>query len=141
MIKHSTRYDNYAYRLSDVPASAALIADGWEEGEFLSFDENGELIKATAATVPFMAMSSQRKGRNQFMGKTTNAASILFGAARVSVTNFDSAKTYAPGAPLYVNATGALTTDKGSYLVGYAAGEVVDNYLTVMLVPPTPVGA
>ena len=71
MIKHSVRYDNYAYRLSDVPASAELIAKGWEEGEFLSFNENGELIKATADTVPFMSMSSSRKGRQQFLGKTT----------------------------------------------------------------------
>lgn len=136
MIKHSVRYDNYAYRLSDVPASAALIADGWEEGEFLSFDENGELIKATADTVPFMSMSSSRKGRQQFLGKTTTATSILFGAARVATTNFDAAQTYKPGTPLYVDAEGQATAVAGSYCIGYAAGEPVDNYLTIMMIPP-----
>ena len=136
MIKHSVRYDNYAYRLSDVPASAELIAKGWEEGEFLSFNENGELIKATADTVPFMSMSSSRKGRQQFLGKTTTATAILFGAARVATTNYDVAQTYAPGAPLYVDANGQATTVAGSYCIGYATGEPVDNYLTIMMIPP-----
>lgn len=138
MIKHSVRYDNYAYRLADVPASAALIAEGWEEGEFLSYNEAGELVKATADTVPFMSLSSSRKGRQQFLGKTTTATSILFGPARIATTNYDAAQTYAAGTPLYVDANGQATTVKGGYLVGYAAGEPVDNYLTMMIIPPVP---
>ena len=140
MIKKENRYDSYAYRISDVPASSELIAAGWEEGEFLSFNDNGELVKATADTPAFMSMSSSRKGRDQFTGKTTRQASILFGAHRVSVTNYDSAKTYKGGTPLYVNATGKLTTDKGKYLVGYAcAAPSTDGYLKVMVTIPVPV--
>lgn len=141
MIKHSVRYDNYAYRLSDVPASAELIAAGWEEGEFLSFNENGELVKAKASTVPFMSMSSSRRGRQQFLGKTTTATAILFGPARVATTNYAVEDSYVPGAPLYVNDEGQATTAAGSYLIGYAAGEPVDNYLTIMMIPPVKVGA
>lgn len=144
MIKHSVRYDNYAYRLADVPASAELISAGWEEGEFLSYNSNGELVKATNTTLPFMSLSSARKARNQFVGKTTTAASIMFGPARVATTNFDAAKTYTPGAPLYVNANGAVTTEKGSYLVGYVSpgnGENcigADGFLTMIVIPPVP---
>ena len=31
MIKKENRYDSYAYRISDVPASAGLVTAGWEE--------------------------------------------------------------------------------------------------------------
>lgn len=144
MIKHSVRYDNYAYRLADVPASAELISAGWEEGEFLSYNSNGELVKATNQTLPFMSLSSSRRGRNQFLGKTTTATSLMFGAARVATTNFDAGKTYTAGAPLYVNANGALTTDKGAYLVGYVSPGNGDNcigadgFLTALIIPPVP---
>lgn len=145
MIKKSVRYDNYAYRLSDVPVSAELLASGWEEGEFLSYNASGELVKATNTTVPFMSLSSKRKGRDQFVGKTTYAASLMFGPARVATTNFDATKTYTPGAPLYVDANGALTTEKGSYLVGYVSpgngenGIGADGYLTALIIMPVPV--
>lgn len=144
MIKHSVRYDNYAYRLSDVPASAELIAAGWEEGQFLSYNANGELVKATNETLPFMSLSSARRGRNQFVGKTTTATSLMFGPARVATNNFDATQTYTAGAPLYVDANGDLTTVKGAYLVGYVSPGNGDNcvgtdgFLTAIIIPPVP---
>ena len=142
MIKKEGRYDSYAYRISDVPVSSELIAAGWEEGEFLSFNDKGELVKATADTPAFMSMSSCRPGRDQFTGKSTRQGSILFGASRVSVTNYDAEKTYKGGTPLYVNADGNLTTDAGKYLVGYACdAPSVDGYLKVMVTIPVPVTA
>lgn len=142
MIKKEGRYDSYAYRISDVPASGELIAAGWEEGEFLSFNDEGELIKATADKPAFMSMSSCRPGRDQFTGKTTRQCSILFGASRVCVTNYDAEKTYKGGTPLYVDATGKLTTDAGKYLVGYACdAPSTDGYLKAMITIPVPVSA
>jgi hypothetical protein len=139
MIKKENRYDSYAYRISDVPASADLIAAGWEEGEFLSFNAQGELVKANGSAPAFMSMSSCRAGRDQFTGKTTRQASILFGALRVC-TNSVAAEAFAPGDALYVGADGKLTKTKGSYLVGYACDAIdTEGYLKAMITVPVPV--
>ena len=140
MIKKENRYDSYAYRISDVPASADLITAGWEEGEFLSFNTQGELVKANGSAPAFMSMSSCRAGRDQFTGKTTRQASILFGALRVCTNSVDAGQTYAAGTPLYVGADGKLTTVKGSYLVGYACDTLdTEGYLKAMITTPVPV--
>ena len=141
MLKKETRYDSYAYRIADLSASAALIASDFEEGMLLQFDTNGELEKADGTKPAFMAMSSARKGRDQFVGKTTTAVSVMFGPARVSTTNFVAEESYAAGTPLYAGANGLVTTTKGAYLVGYAVKEPVDGHLTMFLTVPVPTGA
>lgn len=142
MIKKENRYDSYAYRISDVPASAALITAGWEEGDFLSFDSKGELVKADNTKPAFMSMSSCRPGRDQFKGKTTRQASILFGALRVCTNSVDAGQSYAAGTPLYVGADGKLTVTKGAYLVGYACDALdTEGYLKAMIIAPVPAGA
>jgi hypothetical protein len=139
MIKKENRYDSYAYRISDVPASADLVAAGWEEGDFLSFNAQGELVKADGTKPAFMSMSSCRPGRDQFTGKTTKQVSILFGALRVD-TNSVKAETFEAGTPLYVGADGKLTATKGSYLVGYACDAIdTEGYLKAMITVPVPV--
>lgn len=145
MIKKTVRYDSYAYRISDLTASKALIDDGFEEGMFLTFGEDGALVKATGAdtTVPMMAMSSSRIGRNQFLGKTTSAASVYYGPARIAITNFDPSQEYKAGTPLYIGTgdyAGCVTPTKGSFLVGYVDSvSVYDGYLTMYLISPVPV--
>ena len=140
MLKKENRYDSYAYRISDVPASAELITAGWEEGDFLSYNESGELVKADGTKPAFMSMSSCRPGRDQFTGKTTKQASILFGALRVCTNSVDAAQTYAAGTPLYVGAEGKLTVTKGTYLVGYACDALdTEGYLKAMITVPVPV--
>ena len=139
MLKKETRYDSYAYRISDLVASVELVEDGFEEGMLLQFNDLGEMVKADGTKPAFMAMSSCRKGRDQFIGKTTTAVSVMFGAARVSTSNFVAEDTYAAGTPLYAAANGLVTATKGAYLVGYAAKEPADGYLTMFLTAPIPV--
>lgn len=138
MLKKETRYDSYAYRIADLTASIDLVEDGFEEGMLLQFDDNGEMVKADGTKPAFMAMSSCRKGRDQFTGKTTTAVSVMFGAARVSTSNFVAEDTYTAGTPLYAGADGQVTATAGAYLVGYAAKEPVDGYLTMFLTVPIP---
>lgn len=140
MLKKETRYDNYAYRIADLPAAAALIASGFEEGMLLSFNSTGEMVLSDGKSPAFMAMSSCRNGRNQFTGKTTTAVSVMFGCARVATSNYVTSETFTAGTPLYVATGGKVSTTKNDYLIGYAGGAPTsDGYLEVYLVPPTPV--
>ena len=139
MLKKETRYDSNAYRISDLVASPTLVDDGFEEGMLLQFGATGEMELADGTKPAFMAMSSCRNGRNQFVGKTVNAVSVMFGAARVATTNFVAEDTFEAGTPLYAAAGGLVTATKGAYLVGYAAKAPEDGYLTMFLTAPIPV--
>ena len=139
MLKKETRYDSYAYRIADLAASAELIEAGFEEGSLVQFNDAGEMTVADGTKPAFMAMSSCRPGRDQFVGKTTTAISVMFGAARVSTTNFKVDETYAAGTPLYAGADGLVTATKGAYLVGYAVKEPLNGYLTMFVTVPIPV--
>lgn len=139
MLKKGTRYDSYAYRIADLSASVNLIESGFEEGQLLSFDSEGNMDLADGTKPAFMAMSSARKGRNQFVGKSTVAVSVMFGPARVATSNFVASETFEPGTPLYAGADGLVTATKGSYLIGYAADEPKEGYLEMFLTVPVPV--
>lgn len=103
MIKFNSRYDAYAYRIGWFD-----VADGTtvEEGQFVKLNAKGKIELAGAGELGFLAIGSNREGRNQVKGKAINKIAFLHGAW--SVWSDQVSGVVAPMDPLKVASGGKL---------------------------------
>ena len=134
MIKFEKRFDNNAYRVADAVLSDTVTE--LNEGQWVTFDEAGELVIAGEASVhAFMAMGSMRAGRDQVSGKISKKIAFLYGPFRVETDQFDATGTYADTiTPLTLGTDGVLKDADlvaGDKVYAYAQGAPVDGFLTI----------
>lgn len=103
MIRFESRFDAYAYRMSFPVKDGVTV----EEGQWVELDENSELVLATADSAKaFMAMGSNREGRDQIKGRAVKQIAVLHGC--YSVTTDQVTGSLAPMDALKVGAGGKL---------------------------------
>lgn len=104
MLKFDSRYDAYAYRIGWFPVKNGVTI---EEGSWVKLDGNCEVIQAVPGdTKAFMAVGSNRKGRNQIEGKALKNIAFLHGAFAIDTDQVVGA--LAPMDPLKIAANGKL---------------------------------
>lgn len=131
MIRFENRYDEYAYRVASLPLAAGVVV---EEGQWVTV-KNGELVLATTEDKKaFLAIGSNRKGRDQVAGKFLRNISFLVGDFMLTVNNFDTTKSYSDMTPLkVVNGNLApVETPASETVVAYALGAPVNGYLRIV---------
>lgn len=134
MIKFEQRFDANAYRIGD--GTLADSVETLEEGQWVTYDANGELVVAAEASVhAFLAMGSKRAGRDQVGGRPVKKITFLHGPFRLKTDQFDATGTYAATmTPLTVTAGGILTDADlvaGDKVYAYAKGAPVDGFLQI----------
>lgn len=134
MIKFEQRFDANAYRIGDGTLSGTVTT--LEEGQWVTYDANGELVIAGAASVhAFLAMGSKRDGRDQVAGRPVKKITFLHGPFRLKTDQFDATGTYATTmTPLTLADNGILTDADmvaGDKVYAYAKGEPVDGFLLI----------
>lgn len=134
MIKFQARFDEYAYRVANLPLSTTV--DKVEEGQFVTI-KDGEVVLATKTdTKAFLCIGSKREGRDQVSGKIINKISFLHGAFfGLEVTNFDAGKSYTGGIKALTFEDGKLKPVEVSgtdLVVAYSLGAPVGGYLKIM---------
>lgn len=131
MIRFENRFDEYAYRVASLPlAKDAKV----EEGQWVTI-KNGEVVLATSTDKKaFMAIGSNREGRDQVAGKFMRKISFLVGDFMLTVSNFDTAKSYGDMTPLTVeNGNVKPVEAEGTDLVvAYALGAPQSGYLRIV---------
>lgn len=134
MIKFQARFDEYAYRIANLPL--ATTEKTVEEGQFVTI-KNGEVVLATKTdTKAFLCIGSKREGRDQVSGKIVKNISFLHGAFfGLEVTNFDSMKDYSGGIKALTFEDGKLKPVEApgtDLVVAYSLGAPVGGYLKIM---------
>lgn len=105
MLKFNSRYDAYAYRIGWFPVKDGVTI---EEGSWVKLDANCEVIQAVAGdTKAYLAVGSNRKGRNQIEGKALKNIAFLHGAFAVETDQVEG--SLAPMDPLKIGTNGKLT--------------------------------
>lgn len=139
MIKFENRFDGYAYREATKVLSAAIIASGFEEGQWITLDSEGKIIVSDGSKKSFIVTTSKREGRDLVSTNPVQKGTFLFGAYEITVKNnpdaeadtcFDSAGVYAVMDALKVTDGGILTpwesgVDAVNEIVAYVAAPVV----------------
>lgn len=118
-IKFNSRYDAYAYRIGWYDVEPKTVV---EEGKFVKLNEKGRVVLAGEGEIGFLAIGSNREGRNQVKGKAINKIAFLHGAWSVWSDQVEG--SVAPMDPLKVGTDGKLKkaelpTDAGK-VVAYA---------------------
>jgi len=110
-IRNSARFDEYAYRIANASLAAAVVTSGIEEGQWVTYDTDGNLVVAGAASVKaFIAIGSKRTGRDQVSGKAISKIAYLHGAFVLETSKYDTNGTYtAAMTPLKLASGGILT--------------------------------
>lgn len=139
MIKFENRFDSYAYREATKVLSSAIIASGFEEGQWVTLGTDGKIALSDGTKKSFMITTSKRDGRDNTSTNTVQKGTFLFGAYEVTVQNnpdaesdtaFASGETYAVMDALKVTTGGILTpwisgTDAVNKIVAYVAAPIV----------------
>ena len=132
MIRFENRFDEYAYRVSSLPLAANAKV---EEGQWVTI-KDGEVVLANGTEKKaFLAIGSNREGRDQVAGRIVRKISFLVGDFMLTVSNFDSGKTYNSMSPLKVKGDGNLTlseTPETDTVVAYALGAPVNGFLRIV---------
>ena len=132
MIRFENRFDEYAYRVSSLPLAANAKV---EEGQWVTI-KDGEVVLANGTEKKaFLAIGSNREGRDQVAGRIVRKISFLVGDFMLKVSNFDSGKTYNSMSPLKVKGDGNLTlseTPETDTVVAYALGAPVNGFLRIV---------
>lgn len=131
MIRFENRFDEYAYRVASLPLAASAKV---EEGQWVTV-KKGELVLANSTDKKaFIAIGSNREGRDQVAGKFMRKISFLVGDFMLTVNNFDTAKTYGDMTPLkVVNGNLAPVETAGTdIVVAYALGTPVNGFLRIV---------
>lgn len=133
MIRKENRFDEYSYRVASLPLD--LTVDRVEEGQWVTI-KNGKVVIAGAEDVKaFLVIGSKREGRDQVSGKAVCKVSFLVGDFMLTVSNFDTSKSYTTDmTPLKVAEGGILEpgtqgTDK---IVAYAIGQPNAGFLRIV---------
>ena len=131
MIRFENRFDEYAYRVASLPLAASAKV---EEGQWVTV-KSGELVLANSTDKKaFIAIGSNREGRDQVAGKFMRKISFLVGDFMLTVNNFDTAKSYADMTPLkVVNGNLApVESESTETVVAYALGAPVNGFLRIV---------
>lgn len=133
MIKFENRFDEYAYRIASLPLHESVKTV--EEGQWVTI-KGGKLVLASSTDVKaFLAIGSKREGRDQVAGKIFEKISFLMGNFMLTVSNFDTAKTYSADmtALKVVNGNLAPIEDAATETtVAYAIGTPINGYLRIV---------
>jgi len=129
MIRAEKRFDEYSYRDASMDLTPGVVV---EEGQFVTI-KAGKLVLANKADVKaFMAIGSNRPGRDQVSGRIVGKISFLVGNLIVSTNKFDTTKTYSDDmTPLTVVAGNVCPAAAGELIVGYAIGKPVNGFLRI----------
>ena len=139
MIKFENRFDAYAYREATKVLSSGIIASGFEEGQWITLDADGQIVLSDGNMKSFIVTTSKREGRDLVSTNAVQKGTFLLGAYEITVQNnpnsatdtaFDSTATYAVMAPLKVTTGGILTswvsgTDTVDKIAAYVAAPAV----------------
>ena len=131
MIRFENRFDEYAYRVASLPLAADARV---EEGQWVTV-KNGELVFAKSTDKKaFIAIGSNREGRDQVAGKFMRKISFLVGDFMLTVNNFDTAKTYTDMTPLKVvdGNLAPVESAEAATFVAYALGAPVNGFLRIV---------
>lgn len=141
MIKAVNRADAYAYRRGNRELASSVTA--LNEGQWVTFNTSGNLVKAVANTLPgakaFLTTTSLRTGRDEITGRAARKATYLYGAFELWTDQYDATGSYtAAMTPLKLTAGSVVTpatlpTD-AALVVAYAIGAPVDGFLCIMSV-------
>lgn len=131
MIRFENRFDEYAYRVASLPLAASAKV---EEGQWVTV-KSGELVLANSTDKKaFIAIGSNREGRDQVAGKFMRKISFLVGDFMLTVNNFNTSKNYTDMTPLKVvngNLEPVESSD-GATVVAYALGAPVNGFLRIV---------
>ena len=129
MIRFENRFDEYAYRVASLPVAKDTVV---EEGQWVTL-KNGELVLAKKTDKKaFLAIGSNREGRNQVAGTIIAKISFLVGDFMLTVSNFNTGKSYEDMTPLTV-VDGNLEPAEGNDLVvAYALGAPANGFLRIV---------
>lgn len=139
MIKFENRFDAYAYREATKVLSSGIIASGFEEGQWITLDADGQIVLSDGNMKSFIVTTSKREGRDLVSTNAVQKGTFLLGAYEITVQNnpnsatdtaFDSTATYAVMDPLKVTTGGILTswvsgTDTVDKIAAYVAAPAV----------------
>ena len=139
MIKFENRFDAYAYREATKVLSSGIIASGFEEGQWITLDADGQIVLSDGSKKSFIVTTSKREGRDLVSTNAVQKGTFLLGAYEITVQNnpnsatdtaFDSTATYAVMGPLKVTTGGILTswvsgTDTVDKIAAYVAAPAV----------------
>ena len=131
MSRFENRFDEYAYRVASLPLAADARV---EEGQWVTV-KNGELVLAKSTDKKaFIAIGSNREGRDQVAGKFMRKISFLVGDFMLTVNNFDTAKTYTDMTPLKVvdGNLAPVESAEAATVVAYALGAPVNGFLRIV---------
>ena len=131
MIRFENRFDEYAYRVSSLPLAANAKV---EEGQWVTIKDGKVALATSTDKKAFLAMGSNREGRDQVSGKIIRKISFLVGDFMLTVSNFDTGKTYQSMTPLkVVNGNLAPVESEGTETtVAYALGAPVNGFLRIV---------
>lgn len=131
MIRFENRFDEYAYRVASLPLAADAKV---EEGQWVTI-KNGEVVLAKSTDKKaFIAIGSNREGRDQVAGKFMRKISFLVGDFMLTVNNFNASKSYTDMTPLKVvdgNVEPVENTGTET-VVAYALGAPVNGFLRIV---------
>ena len=131
MIRFENRFDEYAYRVSSLPLAANAKV---EEGQWVTV-KNGEVVLATSTDKKaFIAIGSNREGRDQVAGKFIRKISFLVGDFMLTVSNFNTSKSYSDMTPLKVvdGNLAPVESKETETTVAYALGAPVNGFLRIV---------
>lgn len=136
MIRFEGRYDEYAYRVSTRRASAAIKAAAeFNDGQWVTLNNDGEVVVSDGTSKSFIATSSKRDGRDNIT--TTGMIAYLMGTYELSTDQFDTTEDYtAAMTPLKVDGDGKLTpwddqADGAEQIEAYSISAPVDGFLRI----------
>lgn len=109
MLRMEARFDEYAYRIAKDNLSNTVTT--LEEGQWVTYDANGELVVAGAASVmAWISIGSKRTGRDQVAGKAIHKISYLLGTFMLETSKYDANGTYSAPVTALKLATGGILT-------------------------------
>ena len=132
MIRAENRFDEYSYRVASVDLDPTATV---EEGQFVTIKAGKLVLADKTSPKAFLAIGSNRKGRNQVAGKIVGKISFLVGDSVVSVSNFDATKVYTDDmTPLTVVAGNVCPVELATDLVvAYAIGKPQNGFLRIIV--------
>lgn len=131
MIRFENRFDEYAYRVASLPLAANAKV---EEGQWVTVEKDEVVLATDSTKKAFLAIGSNREGRDQVAGKFMRKISFLVGDFMLTVNNFDKAKTYESMTPLkVVDGDLAPVEDAATEITAaYALGAPVNGFLRIV---------
>ena len=129
MIRFENRFDEYAYRVATLPLGDNVKVEG---GRWITIKGGKIVIANKTDAKAFMAIGSNREGRDQVAGKFIKNISFLVGDFMVTVDTFDKTKTYGDMTPLTAVDGVLAPAGENETVLAYCLGAPKNGFIRIV---------